>query len=385
MLRIAILIAALLFHVNSAHAALTEIPDVIKSEIPPPEIDANSWLVVDFATGWILGSNNRDAIIEPASLTKLMTSYLVFEALQNDEIKMEDQVYISKKAWQTGGSKMFIQVDTHVTVLDLLQGLIVQSGNDSGVALAEHIGGTEEGFAARMNLMAKHLGMSNTNFKNSSGLPEEGHYSTASDLTLLSIALIRQFPKLYRYYAQPDFTYNGIKQGNRNVLLSRDPTADGVKTGHTENAGYCLIGTTLREDVRYLATVIGSNSKKSRTDQVQALLQYGYGTYDGMLVFKTGAEVKSLPLWMGEAPKASIGVNQDLGIIFPKGKSDQLSAALELPDSLHAPITSGVQVGHIQVKFSGKPIYRASLHVNDSYVEGPLWSRLLDMVKQLIF
>ncbi len=380
-----IILAICLLLPGSALSSLVDVPDIIKSEVPAPEIDARSWILVDFETGWILGGKDVDLPIEPASLTKLMTSYLVFDALDNGEISLDDMVYVSKKAWKTPGSKMFIQVDTRVSIVDLMQGLIIQSGNDASVALAEHIAGTEEGFAIRMNLMAAKLGMVNTSFRNSSGLPEENHYSTARDLTLLSISLIRRFPELYKYYSQAEFTYNDITQQNRNVLLSRDPTVDGIKTGYTKKAGYCLIGTANREGVRMVATVTGSESRSTRANQVQSLLQYGYGAYDGMVVYTPGANVKSLPLWMGNEPEASIGVQENLGILFPKGKKDLLSAALELPDSLEAPIEKGQHVGHIQIKFDGEPIFRSTLHTNRAYEEGPWYFRLLDSLKQLVF
>jgi D-alanyl-D-alanine carboxypeptidase (penicillin-binding protein 5/6) len=379
------LISILLFHPAFVYSDMEDIPAAVKSEIPLPDIEAKSWLLADFETGWVLGSKNADLKIEPASLTKLMTSFLVFTALQKNELRMEDMVYVSEKAWRTGGSKMFIQVDTRVSVEALVQGLIIQSGNDAAVALAEHIGGSEEGFASRMNIMAAKLGMTNSNFTNSSGLPDENHYSTAEDLVLLSIALIRQFPELYKFYSQHEFTYNGITQQNRNMLLQRDQTIDGIKTGHTKKAGYCLIGTGIRDGTRLVAAVTGSKSKTTRADQVQALLQFGYGAYDGLVVYEPGAQVKSVPLWMGETGKASIGVSKNLGVIFPKGNSAKLSAALELPDSLEAPITAGTPVGSIQVKYDGEPIYKTSLHVNEDYAEGPWYMRLLDSVKQLIF
>jgi D-alanyl-D-alanine carboxypeptidase (penicillin-binding protein 5/6) len=368
-----------------SNAQIVEIPEAIKSEVPLPVINTKSWILVDFETGWILGSKDSDLRIEPASLTKLMTSYLVFDALQKSELTLEDLVYVSERAWKTGGSKMFIQVDTRVSVLELIQGLIIQSGNDAAVALAEHIGGTEEGFAARMNLMASKLGMVNSSFTNSSGLPDENHYSTAHDLTLLSISLIRQFPELYKYYSQLEYTYNDITQQNRNVLLTRDPTVDGLKTGYTKNAGYCLIGTAMREQTRLVATVTGSEGKSARAKEVQSLLQYGYGAYDGLRVYSPGESVKILPLWMGNEVEASIGVDKILGVIYPKGKKEYLSAALELPESLEAPIASGQQVGFIQVKFDGEPVLRRSLKVNQNYEEGPWYSQLLDSLKKMIF
>ncbi len=381
-------ISLLLFHpliAESTESTLQDIPDVLKSAIPLPDIQASSWMLVDFETGWVLASENADQRIEPASLTKLMTTYLVFDALHKKEITMQDQVYISEKAWRTGGSRMFIDVGTQVSVLDLLQGLIVQSGNDASVALAEHIAGSEAGFASKMNLMAAELGMSNSHFVNSSGIPADDHYSTVADMILLSIALIRKFPKLYGYYSQREFTYNNITQQNRNILLARDATVDGIKTGYTEQAGYCLIATALRDDMRLLAAVTGASGKVARADQVQSLLQYGYAIYQRATAYQAGAELKTLPLWMGQTSTASVSVQQDINLIYPKGTSAQLSVTLELPDSLEAPLEVGTAVGRIQIKYGEQPIYKTSLHINESYAEGAWYSRMLDVIKRLIY
>ena len=374
-----------LVFLNPAYSALIDIPEIVKSPIPVPSIAARSWVLADFETGWILGSQNADLRIEPASLTKLMTSYLVFEALKAEKIRYEDMVYVSKKAWETEGSRMFIQVDTHVSVLDLIQGLIVQSGNDAAVALAEHITGSEEEFAVRMNLMAAELGMTNTRFTNSSGLPDDNHYTTARDITLLAMSLIRRFPDLYHYYSQREFTYNGITQHNRNILLDRDPTVDGLKTGYTKKAGYCLIGTALRDDVRLIATVTGAKNRIVRANQVQSLLQYGYNSYDGMIVYSSGEPVKTLPLWMGQQSQASVGVVQNLAVQVPSGEAARLSVTLELPDSLEAPIERGTEVGQIQVRFDDKPVRKSSLHVTETHEEGLFLSQVLDWFKRLIF
>ncbi len=368
-----------------AHSALTDIPESVKSPDPVPPIAAKSWVLADFETGWILGSQSADLRIEPASLTKLMTSFLVFESLNAEKISYEDMVYVSKKAWKTEGSRMFIQVDTHVSVRELIQGLVIQSGNDAAVALAEHIAGSEEAFAVRMNMKAAELGMTNTRFTNSSGLPDDDHYTTARDITVLAMNLIRSFPDHYHYYSQQDFTYNDITQQNRNILLDRDPTVDGLKTGYTKKAGYCLIGTALRENVRLIATVTGAKSRGARADQVQSLLQYGYNSYDGMVVYSPGEPVSILPLWMGQQSQASVGVMQNLVVQAPSGTADQISVTLELPDSLEAPIERGTEVGRIQVRFNGEPVRESSLHVTETYQEGPLFSQILDWLKRLVF
>lgn len=368
-----------------AHGQLADLPEVLRASVPPPSIKADSWLLADYATGWIIAGANADERIIPASLTKIMTSYVVFEALHKGEIKFEDMVYVSEKAWRTGGSKMFIRVDTQVSIEALIQGLIVQSGNDAAVALAEHIGGSEEGFASRMNLLAAELGMTRSNFTNSSGLPEENHYSTLRDITVLSIALIRTYPELYKYYSQLEYTYNDITQQNRNILLHRDPTVDGIKTGYTREAGYGLMASAVRDDIRLLAAVSGADGRKSRADQVQALLQYGYGAYDGLIAYKPGDVVQSIPLWMGRESEAEISVNRPLGVIFPKGKADNLSAVLELPDGLDAPLDAGAAIGHIQIKYDGEPVLRSALYTRRAYTEGPWYSKLLDVLKKWVF
>ncbi len=373
----------LLSAVSATADTLVPIPDSVKSVVPNPDIKAKSWMLIDFESGWILGSENHDLRIEPASLTKLMTSYLIFEALKKGDIKLTDQVYISEKAWKTGGSRMFVQVDTHVDVESLLKGLIIQSGNDAAVALAEYLGGSEEGFAVRMNHKAAELGMVNTHFTNSNGLPGPDHYSTAKDIVILGRSLIRTFPDLFTLYSTREYTYNDITQKNRNALLWRDPSVDGLKTGYTKAAGYGLVGTAKRDDMRLMAIVTGTESRKSRADSVQALLQYGYAAYDGLLLYKPGANVSTVPLWMGQESDAGIGVPKPLGLVYPKGQRDKLSAALDIPESLEAPLTAGTDVGSIVLKYDGEPLMEQRLLLNANYPEGPIWSRLIDSVKRL--
>jgi len=312
-----------------------------------------------------------------------MTGFLVFDALSKGEINLDDKVYVSKKAWKTGGSRMFIQVDSHVDVESLLKGLIIQSGNDAAVALAEHLGGSEEGFAVRMNYQAAELGMVNSHFTNSNGLPDPDHYSTAEDIVILGRALIRNFPDFFSLYSTKEYTYNDITQKNRNALLWRDPSVDGLKTGYTKAAGYCLIGTAKRDDMRLIAIVTGADSRKSRADAVQSLLQYGYAAYDGLLLYQPGSEVTSIPLWMGQQSDASISVNKHLGLVYPKGQREKLSASLDIPESLEAPVEFATDIGAIMVKYNGEALLEQRLYVNAEYAEGPWWSKLLDSVKRL--
>ena len=377
----------LLWPANAALAveSLEPLPSPLSAGLSAPEIPARSWLLADFESGWIIDGVNIDARIEPASLTKLMTGYLVFEALAQGNISGDDRVHVSKNAWKTGGSRMFIQVNTEVTVEELLRGLIVQSGNDAAVALAEYVGGSVAGFAGQMNRAAAQLGMVGTHFVNSSGLPHPQHYSTARDMTLLTRSLIRRFPDYFRIYSEKEYTYNGITQKNRNRLLWQDPSVDGIKTGYTKNAGYCLIGTARRDGMRLIATVIGSQSAQARADQVQALLGYGYAAYDGLVVYRPDSVVKSLPLWMGQQPRAQVGVSRNLGILYPKGGKARLAGVVNLPDSLDAPLQVGQGVGTFEVKFDDQVVRTTELAVRETYPEGTRWSQLLDWFKRLLF
>ena len=364
---------------------LEALPQPLKSPLPAPKIAVSSWVLADFESGWIIDSVNAEARIEPASLTKLMTGYLVFDALSKEQIGLRDPVYISKKAWKTGGSRMFAEVDTRVAVEDLLRGLVIQSGNDAAVALAEHLGGSETGFAAKMNQTAAELGMHDTQFVNSNGLPNPQHYSSALDMTILTRALIRQFPDYYRFYSEKEYTYNGITQQNRNLLLWRDPSVDGIKTGYTAKAGYCLIGTARRDGMRLIATVIGSKSAQARADQVLSLLQYGYAAYESRVVYRPGDTVKSLPLWMGREANARTDVARDLTVLYPKGSKAKLSGKATLPDSLDAPLLAGQEVGSFAVLYDGETVRTAPLRVAEAYPEGTWTSQLTDWFKRLIF
>lgn len=371
---------------SSGEALLTPLPQQLKSQLPTPKIDVEAWVLADFESGWIIDSFNPNARIEPASLTKLMTGYLVFEAISREEVTLDEQVYVSKKAWKTSGSRMFIEVNTHVSIEQLLKGLIIQSGNDAAVALAEHIGGSEARFAAKMNQMAEKLGMLNTHFVNSNGLPDPQHYSSALDMSILTRALIRNFPERYRLYSEKEFTYDNITQPSRNILLSRDPTVDGVKTGYTVNAGYCLIASASRDGMRLIATVLGSKSPRVRADEVQSLLKYGYAAYKDMTIYRSDAVVTSVPLWLGQQSRAELGVLSNLSIIFPKGEDNKLVGTLNLPESLDAPLQVGQAVASVDVKFDGAVIRSASLHTRETYPQGNWFSMLVDSFKKhLVF
>jgi len=367
---------ALFFLGASACAEL--VPGQAKTDLPLPDLTAESWVLMDYNTGWILAEKNGDRRIEPASLSKLMTAYVVFDELRKGAIKLDDQVTISKKAWQTGGSRMFIEVDTRVAVEDLLKGLIIQSGNDAAVALAEHVAGTEEAFAARMNDYAEELGLTNSNFTNAPGLPDPDHYSSARDLTVIAAALIREFPDYYKWYSVDEFTYNGITQGNRNVLLDRDPSVDGVKTGYTQDAGYCLVGSSKRDGMRLLATVTGTADKIKRADEVHALLKYGFASYESKLLFDGGKPTASVPVYKGSRSNVSVAVERPLYVTVAQGKESELKTDLDLPDSLIAPIRSGTGVGEVRVTLAGEELMVAPLVAMSTIDRGAWWRVALD-------
>ena len=376
-----LLVALIAGLVSTLTLADTSMPTILQSRLAAPDVDARSWLLAEHQTGWIIAGKNIDERVEPASLTKLMTSYLVFEALQKQEIKLTDPAYVSAAAWKTGGSKMFLQVDTRVPIEELLKGLIIQSGNDAAVTLAEHLGGTEQGFAVRMNDKAQQMGMHNSHFTNSSGLPDEQHYSTARDLMLLANALYRDFPAFVNIYATKEYTYNDITQQNRNRMLWRDPTADGLKTGYTKAAGYCLIASAKRDGMRLLAIVLGTDSKTKRVDVAQSLLQYGYTAYENVLVFDDNSEVKKLPLFQGTTGQVTIGLDRPLQIVFPRGTKDKLSASLNLPDTIEAPLAQADVVGDIVLKYAGEQVMQRQLVTLSEQPRGPWWSRLIDSVR----
>jgi len=373
------LLYVFLFALLSPSHAQT-VPAAAKTDLPAPDLTARSWVLMDYNTGWILAENDADQKIEPASLTKLMTAYIVFDELKKGTIKLDDNVHVSKKAWQTGGSRMFIEVDTKVTVENLLKGLIIQSGNDAAVALAEHVAGTEEAFASRMNDQAARLGMKNTHFTNAPGLPDPEHYSTARDLTILAATLIREFPDYYKWYSIREFTYNDITQRNRNVLLSRDDAVDGVKTGYTENAGYCLIGSGKKDGMRLVATVTGTDGPGRRADEVHALLKYGFASYESKLLFDGGKPAARLPVYKGKVDNVSLAVERPLYVTVAKGKEPELKADLQVPDSALAPVSSGQALGEVKVTLAGDALMDAPLVAMSSIDRGSWWQVALDSV-----
>jgi len=322
----------------------------------PPTVAAKSWLLLDVTTSQILSSASADERVEPASLTKLMTAYLTFSALKQNRITLTQNVGVSDRAWRTGGSRMFIEPNKPVSVDDLIHGMIIQSGNDACVALAELIAGSEENFVQLMNREAARLGLKNTQFKNSTGLTDTGHYSSARDLATLAVALIRDFPDFYPIYAKKEFSYNRINQPNRNRLLWLDPTVDGVKTGHTDAAGYCLIASAKRGPRRLLSVVLGTESDNARASESQKLLNWGFLFYESVRLYTARQTVSELRIWRGASNTVKAGFLDDFVMSLPKGTAEKLKVSFTSRQPLMAPVRRGDAIGTLKVMIDDKPI-----------------------------
>jgi len=346
----------------------------------PPVIGAKSYLIVDAHSGHELASLKPDQRLAPASLTKLMSAYAIFRALQEEQVRLDDQVTVSEKAWRTPGSRMFIEVGSRVTVEDLLLGMIVQSGNDASVALAEHVAGTESVFAEVMNQYAAALGMHSSHFQNATGLPGDEHYSTARDLATLARAIVTEFPDYYKWYSVKEFTYGDIKQSNRNSLLWRDSSVDGMKTGHTDDAGYCLVSSASREGMRIVSVVLGTASAKARTNGSQALLNYGFRFYETRLLYSAGEKVTSAKIWKGQSESIDLGVNEDLYITIPRGSFDKVESVVNMPSILVAPVALSQPVAELQVTLNGTELLKEPLRALQENPDGSLWQRTRDGV-----
>lgn len=344
----------------------------------PPSLSANSYILVDFNSGRVLVENNPDMQVEPASITKLMTSYVVFHELNDGNITLEDKVPVSEKAWRTEGSRMFIEPNMEVTVEQLVKGMVIQSGNDASVALAEYLGGSEEAFAGLMNLYAEQLGMTKSHFMNATGLPDEQHYTTARDVATLSKALIRDFPEYYRWYSEKEYSFNEIRQHNRNNLLWRDPAVDGLKTGHTASAGYCLAASAKRDGMRLISVVLGSNSEASRVSESQTLLNYGFRFFETVQLYKAGQELATGKVWKGEAEQVTLGVDEELFVTIPRGRYDDLDAQVEMRPELIAPLAQGEEVGAVVISIEGDEIATRRLVALESVEEDGFFGRSWD-------
>jgi D-alanyl-D-alanine carboxypeptidase (penicillin-binding protein 5/6) len=323
---------------------------------PVPAIAAKTWLLLDQQSRQIITERNAQERIEPASLTKLMSAYVLFEALRQKEITLGRELYVTTEAWKMPGSRMFLQADTLVPVEQLLRGMIVVSANDAAVTLAHGLAGSQEAFVERMNAQSRRLGMTGTHFANPTGLPDPQHYSTTYDLAVLASALVRDFPQYLGYYVLREYTYNGITQPNRNSLLARDPRVDGLKTGYTENAGYCVIATARRDERRLMAIVTGAESDAARSSEAQRLLNYGFQYYETVRLYAQGAEIAQLPVWKGSEKRVRAGMESDLYLSVPRGQGERLKAVLTSQQPLLAPIGRTQRVGTLRVSFDGRPV-----------------------------
>ncbi len=350
----------------------------------PPEIGARAYLLQDFNSGQLLAEKKIHERMEPASLTKLMTAYIVFSELESNNIKLDDMVLISEAAWKMTGSRMFIEVNKRVSVEDLLQGMIIQSGNDASVALAEHVAGSEDAFASLMNSYAINLGMSATNFINSTGMPDSEHYTTVNDLAILTRALIKNFPQYYKWYSVREFTFNGITQPNRNKLLWRDKSVDGVKTGHTKSAGYCLIASAKRDDMRLISVVLGTKSENARAQESQKLLNYGFRFYETRRLYAANEALTTTRIWKGEVEQLPLGLTEDLFVTVPRGQFDNLDKRMDINALIMAPAAKGHQYGTVEISLEGGDIAIRPLVALRDLAEGDLGQRLMDEV-QLLF
>ena len=359
----------------SAHAA-----DLMPGVPAPPKLDVASFILVDFNTGAVLAEFNSGERAEPASLTKIMTAYVAADALATGAIGLEDTTTVSEKAWRMEGSRMFIEVNKRVSVDELLQGIIIQSGNDSSVAMAEYISCSEDVFAAVMNQQAARLQMSNSSFANATGLPDPGTYATAHDLVLLAAAFIRDFPDIYHRFAETEYTYGGIRQFNRNRLLNRDDSVDGVKTGHTQAAGFCLVSSAKRGDMRLVAAVMGATSDSARTEASQTLLNYGFRFFESRKIYEVGDVISSSKVWKGKAEEVSLGVEKDLYVTIPRGKYDEIEASAEVTGSIKAPVLVGQALGSLVLKLDGHVVAETTLVANHTVAKGSIFSRAIDEV-----
>lgn len=348
-----------------------------------PTVNAKSYLLIDYHSGNVLSESNMHERVEPASLTKLMTAYVIMHEIENSSIKYDDQVLVSEKAWRMQGSRMFIEVNTRVSVKELLHGLVVQSGNDASVALAEHAAGSEESFVTLMNRHAERLGMNNTHFVNSTGWPDPGHYTTAADLAILTRALIREFPEHYTRYKIKQYTYNNIPQFNRNRLLWLDERVDGVKTGHTESAGFCLISSALQDDMRLISVVVGTGSERARETESRKLLNYGFRFFETFKLHGALEPLTDMRVWKGEQETVPLGLEESLYITTPRGARNKIKAHMSVNSTIVAPIIQGQQYGHVEVKLGGEVIASHPLVALQNVGEGGIWRRTVDNIKLL--
>jgi D-alanyl-D-alanine carboxypeptidase (penicillin-binding protein 5/6) len=363
---------------GAAPAAVEQKPAVIPAA---PQLAATGFILVDATTGNIVAESNSEQRLPPASLTKMMSSYLVVDEIEKGRITEDAMVNISVKAWKMGGSRMYVKEGTQVSVIDLLRGVIIQSGNDATVALAEYVSGNEDAFVDKMNQTAAHLGMVNTHFENSTGWPAEGHLTTAKDLAVLARAIINDHPTHYPLYAEKYFFYNNIRQPNRNLLLNRDETVDGLKTGHTEEAGYCLVASSKRENTRFVAVVMGTASESARAAETQKLLAYGFRYFQTTQLYQAGQQVSTSRVWAGKAQEVTLGIPNNIVLTLPKGREQSLQAKMHINEIIKAPIAAGQELGNLTVELDGQLLVNTPIVALQPVEEAGFFARLLDNLK----
>jgi D-alanyl-D-alanine carboxypeptidase (penicillin-binding protein 5/6) len=376
--RLSVALLALVLLVPGLQAAPMLVPS-------PPQLAASSWILMDARTGTVLVDHEADQRLPPASLTKMMTDYIVATEIEEGRVGLDDQVPISERAWRMGGSKMFVKVGSEVRLEDLIRGIVIQSGNDASVAVAEYVAGSEPAFAEMMNQQARALGMDNTHFVNATGMPAEDHYSTARDLAILARALIRDLPEHYQYYAEREFTYGTdfqsgapITQRNRNELLWLDQTGDGLKTGHTEEAGYCLVASAQRDGMRLISVVLGTDSSRARARESQTLLRYGFRFFDTQQIYAGGEELERRRVWKGRADDVAVGLPEDLVLTMVRGRYEDLEASMTLEPWITAPVTPGDRLGSIRVELDGETLHEGPLVALENVEEAGFFRRLWD-------
>ncbi|MGC8121565.1 D-alanyl-D-alanine carboxypeptidase family protein [Marinobacter sp. VGCF2001] len=368
------LVFSLLLMTGQASAQAVLIPS-------PPQIAGSSWVLMDPLSGRVIMEHNSHERLPPASLTKMMTAYIVERELDEGRITMQDMVPISVKAWRTEGSRTFVQEGTSVPVEALLKGVIIQSGNDASVALAEFVAGSEGAFVDIMNQQAQLLGMKDSHFENATGLPSADHFSTAYDLAILAQHIIQDYPENYPLYAQKHFTYNNIRQPNRNSLLWRDDSVDGLKTGHTQEAGYCLVASAKRNNTRLIATVMGTSSAEARAQEVQKMLNYGFRYFETARLFGAGQELMSSHVWGGQVNSVSVGMPEDVYVTIPRGSRDQLESVVDLDSVIKAPIKVGDELGRVRVVLDGETVVDEPVLALTEVPEGGFFKRIWDAIK----
>jgi len=362
----------LLVFINTANAANTIL-------IPAaPSIAAKSYVLLDFNSRKVIAEKNADLRLAPASLTKIMTVYVIFRELESGHLTLDEKVTISKKAWQTPGSRMFVEVNKQVSIENLLQGVIIQSGNDASVALAEHVAGDEATFSAMMNQHAERLGMLDSHFENSMGLPSKNHYTTARDLAKLTVAVIEEFPDYYRWDSKKEFTFNNITQPNRNKLLWRDKSVDGVKTGYTEEAGYCMVASAKREEMRLISVVMGTASANARANESQTLLNYGFRFFETHQLYKAQTALTQARIWKGDSKELSLGLNEDLYVTIPRRHYNDLKAEINIDKKITAPVEEGAVFGSVNVALAGDVIENKPLVALSTVNKGSFIQRMYD-------